>query len=305
MNILITGGTGFIGEALLPALRADGHKLVVLSRSAQQASPDPVPTGGPAPDGGLRYVATLSAINDKIDAVINLAGASIAGKRWTKAYKQEIVDSRLSLTRALGEYFSEAGYAPRVWLNASAIGYYGAHGDEELSEQSESGKGFSAQLCIDWEAAARKAAGSARLCLMRLGVVLDRNGGAYAQMAQPFRLGVANWVGDGQQWLSWIHRQDVIAAIGFLLDNEELAGPINLTAPQPVTSRSFCAAMRAVHRTLIALPMPAALMRLLVGEMADELLISGQRVLPDRLMEAGFTFSYPAIEQALEAIEER
>ncbi|WP_439107302.1 TIGR01777 family oxidoreductase [Congregibacter sp.] len=292
MRVLLTGGTGFIGEALVPALLEKGYTVCVLSRRP-----------APAESAKVEYVQTLDAITESIDAVINLAGASLAAKRWSVAYKKEIVGSRLELTRELGEYFRKSGDAPSVWLNASAIGYYGSRGDEELNESSTAGEGFSAQLCRDWEAAAAEAAGDARLCLMRLGVVLDAGGGAYPQMAQPFKMGLANWIGDGRQWLSWIHRDDVVSAFCYALDNAEIMGPLNVTAPNPTTSRGFCDAMRMVHRTLLALPMPGFVMRAMVGEMADELLVSGQRVLPASLEVSGFSFALPTLNAALEAIE--
>ena len=291
MHILVTGGTGFIGSALLPALREAGHRMTVLTRQRRDDT------------GSVRYLRDLAGIDERVDAVINLAGASLAGKRWNAAYKQEIIDSRIGVTQALGNFFGNGGYAPAVWLNASAIGYYGAHGDERLDESAPAGEGFSAQLCRDWEQVAIDAAGDARLCLLRLGVVLDREGGAYQQMAQPFRMGVANWIGDGQQYLSWIHRVDVVAAMRYLLNNSTFSGPCNLTAPTPVTSRAFCSAMKSVHRTFVTLPMPAPAMRALVGEMADELLLTGQRVLPKRLLDSGFRFTHADIEAALRAIE--
>lgn len=291
MHILMTGGTGFIGSALWPALLDAGHRLTVLSRRQHRDG------------GGLRYLTSLAGLEEPVDAVINLAGASLAGRRWSRAYKKEIVDSRLDTTRSLGAYFADRGYAPGVWLNASAIGYYGPRGDEPLDEDASPGNGFSAQLCCDWEAAALEAAVGARLCLLRLGVVLDRSGGAYPQMALPFRYGVANWVGDGRQYLSWIHRRDVVAAMLHLLGSDALDGPFNLTAPEPVTSRGFCEAMKAVHTTVLTLPMPSLAMRAAVGEMADELLLTGQRVLPVRLLQSGFAFSCPDIATALNAIE--
>ncbi|MFK8041470.1 TIGR01777 family oxidoreductase [Congregibacter sp.] len=292
MRILVTGGTGFIGEALIPALLDKGHSVTVLSR---QASPSTI--------AGVTYIQQLEEITESIDVVINLAGASLAGKRWNTAYKDEIISSRVALTRSLGEYFSAAEQRPSIWLNASAIGYYGPREDEELSEDSSSGHGFSAKLCRDWEASAVEAAGDARVCLLRLGVVLDEGGGAYAQMAQPFKMGVANWLGDGKQWLSWVHRDDVVSAFCFALENDQLDGPVNVTAPEPVSSRGFCFAMRKVHRTLVAIPMPGFVMRAMVGEMADELLLTGQRVLPAALMSVGFSFSCPSIDDALLQIE--
>ncbi|MFT4769164.1 MAG: hypothetical protein ACI8RN_002304 [Glaciecola sp.] len=291
MNILVTGGTGFIGKALIPALQDRGHDISVLTRRCDH------------PIAGVDYVQELAALNSNIDAVINLAGASLADKRWSTAYKQEIVASRVDLTRALGDYFHSADVQPSVWLNASAIGFYGPRTDEALAEGSSSGEGFAASLCRDWEAAATEAAGSARLCLMRLGVVLDVDGGAYPQMAQPFRMGVANWMGDGQQWLSWVHRQDAVSAFCFALESPKLTGPVNVTAPNPVTSRDFCHAMRQVHRTFLAIPMPGFVMRAMVGEMADELLLTGQRVLPAALAAAGFEFALPGLASALERIE--
>jgi len=292
MHILITGGTGFIGQALIPALREDGHTLTVLTRQSLTTK------------HGVTYVQSLDAVEIPVDAVINLAGASIAGKRWSSRYKAEIVDSRLSTTQALGTYFERCGSAPSVWLNASAIGYYGPRGDERVDEQGDAGEGFSAALCRDWEVAARDATSDAtRLCILRLGVVLDRDDGAYPQIAAPFRMGVANWIGDGKQYLSWVHRGDVVAAMQHLLEHPELSGIFNVTAPTPVTSRELCAAMKKVHRTLITVPMPAPMMRLMVGEMADELLITGQRVVPERLVDSGFVFRHPTIDTALEAIE--
>ncbi|WOJ95754.1 TIGR01777 family oxidoreductase [Congregibacter brevis] len=293
MRVLVTGGTGFIGEALIPALLDKGHSVIVLSR---QSSPSAI--------AGVAYIQQLEQITKAVDVVINLAGASLAGKRWNRAYKEEIVASRVALTRELGNYFSAAEQRPSIWLNASAIGYYGPRADEELSEDSSSGEGFSAQLCRDWEASAVEAAGDARLCLMRLGVVLDEGGGAYAQMAQPFKMGIANWLGDGEQWLSWVYRDDVVSAFCFALENDKLQGPVNVTAPQPVSSRGFCLAMREVHRTLVAIPMPGFVMRAMVGEMADELLLTGQRVIPAALLAAGFSFSCPNIDDALRQIED-
>ncbi|EED33045.1 conserved hypothetical protein TIGR01777 [gamma proteobacterium NOR5-3] len=292
MNILLTGGTGFIGEALIPALQERGHNVSVLTRQL-----------APKSRADVEYVQELQDLGPCIDAVINLAGASLADKRWNDAYKQKMVASRVELTRTLGEYFRRVESPPTVWLNASAIGYYGARDDQELDESASSGAGFAAELCRDWEAAATDAAGDARLCILRLGVVLDAGGGAYPQMAQPFRFGVANWIGDGRQWLSWVHREDVVSAFCFALDRADLSGPINVTAPEPVTSRDFCTAMRKVHRTLLAIPMPAFLMRAMVGEMADELLITGQRVQPAKLLAEGFEFTLPRLASALERIE--
>lgn len=290
MQILLTGGTGFIGSALVPALSAAGHQVTVLSRQALADGPS------------CRYLQTLDALPDDshFDAVINLAGASLAARRWTEAYKKEILASRLGTTQELTALFERLQHTPDVVLSASAIGFYGHHGDEELAEDGASVPGFAQRLCQQWEqrALAMAELGS-RVCLLRLGVVLDRDGGAMEQMAQPFRFGIANWLGSGRQWLSWVHRTDVVAAILFLLEHEELSGPFNLTAPNPVTSRGFCQAMKKRKRTWITAPVPGPVMRLMVGEMAGELLLAGQRVVPSALLAAGFEFSYPDLDSAL------
>ena len=290
MNYLITGGTGFIGTALIEALLRDGRTVTVLTRQARQGR------------GPLAFVSSLDSIpaETRFDAVVNLAGASLAGGRWNATYKQEIVSSRLATTEQLVKYLRRLEEPPEVLLSASAIGYYGHHGDELLTEDGAVTPGFSHDLCQRWEAAAMDASDiGTRVCLLRFGVVLDRDGGAMVEMARPFRFGVANWLGSGRQWLSWVHRQDVVAAIRFLQDREDLSGPFNITAPEPVTSRGFCDAMKKHRRTLVTAPVPATVMRLLVGEMADELLLNGQRVAPARLQAAGFEFQYPRLDGAL------
>ncbi|MGB1139814.1 MAG: TIGR01777 family oxidoreductase [Halioglobus sp.] len=294
MQVLLTGGTGFIGQALVPALQAAGHSIIVLSRETH------------ADDTGCRFITSLDHIEsaERVDAIINLAGASLAAKRWNDAYKREIVDSRLHTTRDVLALMRRLARPPAVLLNASAIGFYGHAENEELDETAQPlNTGFAQKLCADWENAAQEAqALDTRVCLMRIGVVLDNGGGALAQMAQSFRLGVASWLGSGQQWLSWIHRDDVVAAMLYLLDDDNLAGPFNLTAPGPVTGRMFCDALKAHHRTLLSAGVPAPVMRLLVGEMAGELLLVGQRVVPQALQQAGFEFRHPTIESALEEI---
>jgi uncharacterized protein (TIGR01777 family) len=290
MHYLVTGGTGFIGSALIPELLADGHSVTVLSRLSAFVAK------------GVRYVSSLDAIaaDTRIDTVINLAGASLAGKRWTQGYKQEIVTSRLATTERLLKLMARLETPPGLLLSASAIGYYGHHGNEPLTEEGAVVPGFSQALCQRWEAAAMQASTlGVRVCLLRLGVVLDSAGGAMEEMARPFKFGVANWIGSGNQWLSWVHRRDVVAAIRFLQEHAELSGPFNVTAPEPVTSRDFCAGMKRHKRTFLTVPMPAPLMKLLVGEMAEELLLQGQRVVPARLQAAGFRFALPALDDAL------
>ncbi|MEM1143048.1 MAG: TIGR01777 family oxidoreductase [Pseudomonadota bacterium] len=291
MHILVTGGTGFIGTALVPALLQQQHVVSVLTR---QRNPDVIE--------GAHYERELANIVEPVDAVINLAGASLAGKRWSQEYKEEMRSSRIDFTRQLGSHFAASETRPSIWINASAIGFYGASLEQTFTEQDAPGFGFSAQLCKDWEEAATDAAGDARLCLLRLGVVLDAGGGAYLEMSRSFRMGMASWMGSGQQFLSWIHRRDAVEAILRLLESQDASGVFNLTAPGAVTSREFCSALRRHYRTLLALPVPTFALRLLVGEMANELLLTGQRVVPSRLKEMGFSFAYPSIDDAVEAI---
>lgn len=293
MHILITGGTGFIGQALVPHLLGAGHRISILSRSRHRDTEQCT---------YLRSLEELQAATGP-DAVINLAGASLAGKRWTRAYKEELVASRVQGTRALVDFFAASAQPPKVLLSASAIGYYGPRGDETLAEDAAPGSGFSSELCQAWEAeAARAADAGIRTCLLRLGVVLDREGGALKQMTLPFRFGVASWPGSGHQYLSWIHREDVVAAMARLLEDDSLSGAFNLTAPSPVTQREFCRAMQKHFLTLPGMPVPGPVMRVMLGEMADELLLTGQRVVPNALQGAGFTFSYPEVTAALAAV---
>jgi hypothetical protein len=296
MHYLITGGTGFIGTALTAGLTSRGHRVTVLTRQRRPGQ------------GQVSYIEELSALpaSTLIDCIVNLAGASLAGARWSAAYKQTIVDSRLRTTQRVVKLIQRLEHKPPVLISASAVGYYGHHGDEVLDEEGAVAQGFSHELCRQWEAAASAAEDAGvRVCLLRLGVVLDADGGALEEMARPFRFGVANWLGDGRQWLSWVHREDVVSAIRFLAERADLRGAFNITAPEPVTSRGLCTALKQHYRTWLTAPVPAPVMRLMVGEMAQELLLQGQRVVPARLQDAGFTFAYPGLDRALQAIYQK
>lgn len=296
MHVLLTGGTGFIGTALSESLLAQGHTLTILSRGEHTDRP------------GLRFVRDLEQVSAStvVDGIVNLAGASLAGERWNAGYKREIVASRLETTAAVIALCERLQQPPAVLVSGSAIGYYGPRGDEAVDEDADAGEGFAAELCQRWEQEALRAEGvGVRVCLARLGVVFDRGEGAFEELVRPFRFGIANWLGSGRQWLSWVHRADVVSALRWLLEHEELDGPMNITAPGAVTSRDLCTALQKRMTTLPAMPVPAPVMRLLVGEMADELLLAGQRVRPARLGTAGFAFSYPRIEDALDAILKR
>lgn len=290
MHVLLTGGTGFIGSAVTKALLARGSHVTILSREARNNY------------GHCQFIQSFDEMpsTTQLDAVINLAGASMAARRWTPSYKQTIVDSRMETTEALNAFIARLATPPQTLLSASAIGYYGHHGDEILTESSAVTHGFAQNLCHDLETLALQSQSlGVRVCLLRLGVVLDNGGGALQEMAQSFRLGIASWMGSGKQWLSWIHRSDVVRSILFLLEDEQLEGPVNLTSPGPVIGRDFCQALKTHHRTFISAGVPAPVLRLLLGEMAEELLLNGQRVVPQRLLDSGFVFDHPDIESAL------
>ncbi len=294
MNILITGGTGFIGTALVAQLLSRGDAVTVYTRNTSLSG-----------DQSLSYVNRLDDIpaSTVYDAVINLAGESIAEGRWSDARKRALVSSRVDTTNALYALAGRLARPPAVLVSASAIGYYGSQDDTPLAEDAAAVAGFSHQLCVDWEAAARRFETlGTRVCVVRLGVVLGPGGGAFEQLRKSVQFGVATWLGSGRQWLSWVHRDDVLRAITFLVDNDGVAGVYNLTAPEPVTNRGFSEALAAHKRVLVGLPVPGVVMRLALGEMADELLLNGQRVIPQRLEQAGFSFEYARVDQAVSAL---
>ncbi|MFT4520885.1 MAG: hypothetical protein ACI9JM_003293 [Halioglobus sp.] len=290
MHVLLTGGTGFIGSALTKELLALGNSVTILSRESRHNY------------GHCQFVQSLDEISStaQLDAVINLAGASMAAQRWTPSYKKVIIDSRMDTARSLNALIARITNPPQTLLSASAIGYYGHHGDERLTEESAVTPGFAQKLCYDLETLAlRSQRLGVRVCPMRLGVVLDNGGGALTEMAQSFGFGIASWLGTGKQWLSWVHRRDVVRSIIFLLEHNQLQGPVNITSPEPVIGRDFCQALKAHHRTYITAGVPAPVLRILLGEMAEELLLNGQRVIPQRLLGSGFVFDHPDIKSAL------
>jgi uncharacterized protein (TIGR01777 family) len=300
MRIVIPGGTGLIGRALAADLAADGHDVVILSR-------DPARAGAPPPGARIaawdaRSAAGWAELADGAQAIVNLAGAGLGDARWTPARKAQIRESRSDAGRAVAEAVAAAAVKPGVVIQASAVGYYGPRGDEPATESDPAGSDFAAQVCRDWEAssAAVEAAG-VRRALIRTGVVLATDGGALPKMALPFKLFVGGPVGSGRQWLSWIHLADEVAAIRFLIEHPEAAGPFNLSAPNPLTNRDFSRALgQALHRPAL-FPVPAFVLKLLFGEMSS-VLLTGQRVIPARLEQLGFTFRYPSADAALAAL---
>ena len=292
MRILVSGGTGFIGRPLVKALREAGHEVVVLTRQSALAT------------SGNGYIDSIDALDARPDAWINLAGAGLADKRWTPKYLEEIRESRIDLSGHITDFLLERQWIPEAVLSGSAIGFYGASETTVFVENSPNGSGFSATLCSDWEASVKPLADAgARLALLRTGVVLDKESGAYPQMTGSFKAFVKTWLGSGKQWLSWIHRSDVVSAIIYILNTPRLSGPVNLTAPAPVTHRGFADAAARAKPTLLAMGVPAPVMRIMVGGVADELLLVGQQVLPEKLRASGFAFAYPTINEAITAIE--
>ncbi|OFW31258.1 MAG: TIGR01777 family protein [Acidobacteria bacterium RIFCSPLOWO2_12_FULL_65_11] len=301
MSIVIAGGTGFLGRPLATRLIAEGHDVVILTRGAAQpggvARPRLVPW---TPDG---EVGPWAAEIDGAGAVINLAGVSIAGHRWTAAHKQRVLDSRVRATRSIVAAIRRASTPPSVFISGSAVGYYGPHADEIVTEATAAGADFLAGVCVQWEAAANLTANaSTRLICLRTGLVLDKSGGALPQMLPPFRFGVGGPVGSGRQYWPWIHYDDWLALVLWIIDTPAVSGPLNATAPVPVPNADFARALgRALGRPAL-LPTPALALRLLLGEMADALLLSGQRALPAKAERLGFSFRYPRIDDALRAI---
>ena len=250
---------------------------------------------------GLRFITELSQCADTVDAVINLAGAGLADRRWTLlAYKREIRASRVDLTDDLVAWMSEQKTPPKRLISGSAIGFYGADAQATFTEDAALGSGFSAELCHAWEAAAATAvhAGIEVTCL-RLGVVLAREGGALGKMTQSFRLGMETWLGAGDQWFSWVHLEDVVRVILYALTAPSVSPVYNTVAPEPVRHRQFAREVGARSFTLLSAGVPAFVARLLAGEMADELLLSGQHVVPAQLTNEGFTFRFPTLSDAL------
>ncbi|WP_115529380.1 TIGR01777 family oxidoreductase [Xanthomonas arboricola] len=295
MRLLITGGTGFIGQALCPALLHAGHQVSVLTRDPRRASRT-LP--------GVTAVDTLDGV--QAEAVINLAGEPLAAGRWTDARKQRFRDSRLGITRQLHDWMAQQApeQRPSVLISGSAVGYYGERGDTVLTEADPAGDDFSALLCRDWEAeAARIGTLGPRVSWVRTGIVLDRDGGALARMLPAFQLGGGGPFGNGRHWMSWIHRADMVALLVWLLQHGQ-PGAYNATAPNPASNAEFARTLAKVLHRPALLALPAGLLRLGFGEMADLLLIS-QRVLPQRALDAGFRFQYPQLEPALRAILQR
>lgn len=299
MKILITGGTGFVGTQLISRLRQDGHEMTILTRSlkgAKKASPGiSYLEGDPTRKGPWQQ-----SIKDH-DAVINLAGASIFSK-WTDEHKRAIRESRVFTTQNIVEGIPSHHEKPFTFFSTSAVGYYGFCGDEELTEESPPGTDFLARIAIEWEEEALKAqAKGARVVITRFGIVLGEKGGALGQMIPLFKKYIGGPIGSGKQWFSWIHIKDLAEAFIFLIKHPEISGPVNLCAPNPVRNRDLARALGEVLHRPSFMPAPGFMIKLVLGEFGS-VILEGQRVIPKKLMEKGFVFSYPDIRQALQSI---
>jgi hypothetical protein len=296
---VVTGATGLVGTQLCGYLRSQGYQVVVFSRSPQ--------TARRAVPGAAEYVewdysslqgSWVGALSGAY-GVIHLAGASLFGSRWSESYKKKLYDSRIESTRALVQAMEHMETRPRVFVSGSAVGYYGHRGDTVLDEDATPGDDFLAQLCVDWEREALRAEElGIRTVLLRTGIVLDNSGGALAQLKIPFQLFVGGPVLPGTQWLSWVHIDDEVGLIRLALENENVRGPLNATAPNPQTNADFSSTLGRVLGTPSWLPVPGFALHLLIGEFAEHL-THGQRVLPARAQDYGYKFRYPTADEAL------
>jgi uncharacterized protein len=308
MRIVIAGGTGFIGSPLAEVYAEEGHDVRVLTRSLPDgdARHDPG-TGKPGitrvgwrPSGAA---GAWAPIVDDADAVINLAGESIGEGRWTPQRKAALRDSRIFATRSLVEAIRAAAIPPRVFISSSAVGYYGTSGSEPKTEESKAGDDFLSHVAQDWEAEARKAEGTGtRVVLLRTGVVLEKSGGALPRMITPFRFFAGGPIGSGRQYVSWIHRLDVLEMIRWIVETPAVIGPVNATAPHPVTSRELARALGSALRRPSLFPAPSFALKAMFGEMADALLLGGQRVIPAQAQAHAYHFRYPEIDIAMRGI---
>lgn len=297
MRVIITGGTGLIGRALAAELVAAGREVVVLSRDPEHHPG--LPPGVRAVRWDASTADSWAPLVEGAEAIVNLAGENLSSGRWTAERKRLIRDSRVNAGRAVVQAVEQATHRPRVLIQASAVGYYGPHGDEEVTEETPPGRDFLARVCVDWEASTALVEPlGVRRAIIRSAVVLSLRGGALPRMVLPFRLFVGGPLGSGRQQFSWIHIADEVAAIRFLIESEDARGPFNLSAPHPLTNTQFSRALGRVLGRPALVRTPAFVLRLLFGELGS-VLLEGQRAVPRRLVELGFAFRFPEAEEAL------
>ncbi|MDZ7854152.1 MAG: TIGR01777 family oxidoreductase [Halomonas sp.] len=296
MRVLITGGSGFVGQRLCRRLKEAGHRLLVVSREPEQVR-DRLPEGSDIRRSVLDFVDTPP------DAIVNLAGEPIAAKRWSDDQKKRLIDSRVNITRDLvtlcEQLQSSQGRTPQVMVSASAMGYYGDQGEHEVTEETPPHDEFAHRLCKRWEDTARKVEDyGVRVALLRIGLVLDVGGGSLEKMLPPFKMGLGGRFGDGKQFMPWVHREDLVRAIIFLLERDDLEGPFNGSAPHPVTNAEFSRTLAKQLGRPAIFPVPAIVLETAFGEMS-RLLLTGADMRPARLLEAGFEFKFETLEAAL------
>jgi len=293
MNVLITGGTGFIGSALCSRLLNDNHSIVLLSRYSQDIQPP------------LKAVSNLQELKEEaFDIIINLAGEPIANKRWSSQQKQNILDSRINTTRDIITYLKQTKHKPKLLINGSAVGYYGLDKSNDIIDESAyPDNSFSSELCQRWESTALQAQElGIRTCLLRTGIVLGKNGGALSNMLFPFKMGLGGRIGDGEQWMPWIHLDDLLGIILYCIAHDDIKGAINATAPNSVTNHTFTKALGTALKRPTFFPLPKMIVKLLFGQMGEELLLTGKRISPKKVLEAGYDFQFKTLEDALNDI---
>lgn len=291
-KFLITGGTGFIGSKIVQALENNCQKITILSRKKRHSSSQKI-----------NYINDLDEENFDYDVVINLSGAPIS-KRWSQSVKTEIIKSRIAITEKISQKILTSSNPPKLFLSGSAIGIYGCDLEKSFSENSpiQQQNLFSQKLCLDWEEAAKKCQSKTRLILLRTGLVLGKKGGFLQKMLPAFQFGAGGQIGHGQQYLSWIHLSDYVEAIKFLIFNEKIAGAVNLTAPNAETNANFSKTLAAVLRRPCWFQIPEFSLKLIYGQMAEELLLNGQKVLPNQLLQHGFSFKFAELKPALQDV---
>jgi uncharacterized protein (TIGR01777 family) len=301
MRVIIAGGSGLIGRRLIDKLLQMHHDVTLLSRTPERTKKYFSAVRVEFWDAKTRN--GLTSVFEGADAIINLTGESIAAKRWSSMQKQKILSSRIDSTRAIVNAIEQTRHRPSVLLNASAAGYYGSVPEGEVTEAYPKGKGFLPDVCEQWEIEAQKAQEfGIRVVLLRTGIVLDKHEGALHKLLLPFRMFIGGPIGDGRQWFPWIHLQDEVNAILHAMEHEQINGPVNLAAPQSMRMIEFCSALGEVLRRPSWLPIPEFALRLMLGEMVEPLLFHGQKIIPKKLLEAGFKFRYPNLENALQDI---
>ncbi|MFK7974100.1 MAG: TIGR01777 family oxidoreductase [Rickettsiaceae bacterium] len=294
MNIMITGGTGFIGSALTEFFLQQGHNITILTRNTRNLP-------------NIRVIQSIKKINsaEKIDVIINLAGATI-NKRWSNSYKKELINSRLTITQDVISLIKKLQSKPRLLISASAIGYYGLQNNNHIDETSSYVDDFTHKLCRLWESEAKKAEEfGVRTCITRLGVVLGKNGGALKEILPIFKLGLGGKIGSGKQWFSWVHIGDVIGVFDFLINNKKQKGVFNLTSPDPISNCKFTQTLGKIVNRPTIFTIPKFVIDLLFGEMGNSLLLSGSAVYPDKLLRCGYKFQHKSLDKALENIVQK